>query len=668
MRRSLKLALALIIGIYLCGISAAREPAFGAQALGEKDLVASARAIVTGKVIRIESRWDANRNNIYTDITVALSQVLKGDIKTEEIVIEQLGGRLRGRQSWLVGSPQFTLGEEVLLYLNTNREGVLHTAQLGMGKFSISGGKTIARDSAIKAGADLYIDRVKELLIEESARIKYYDRMYGTEIKTAPVDYLPGSGELQSSFNPFEDDFKVLNSRFFEPDSDQPVTFVVNPANAPVSGGATTQVNRAIDAWNGAGSRLRLVNGGASTLCGFNKDQRSVISFGDCDSVLDDPVDGKGMIGAVMIVSGTDFRIISGNRFSQTMEADIVFNNGFDNLLSVPSNLEELITHFLGNAFGLDNSSDSASEADPIVRESIMFFMPHFDGRGARLNSDDMSGAVSIYPFFRSVQFTGDLIRPVINVPLRQQLTATFGFPPYTFAVTRGTLPENFTLLPSGLLSGTPGKVETANFTITVTDSANFRSSRDFTLTVATIEPKVLSVSQTRVCYNGDTDLTITGTGFSGTSAVTLSSGTVQGFQVISDTTIRARVRGPGTTNLVSNLTITNPNSSSTLTGAFLFAGPVLRGAMIGIVTRKNKSGNLVMPRAVIIDGDGLTFTQKLAVNGTFTNLPADRDINDRFIFYGKVGKEIPKKGSFKLRVFDIDLGNCGSNEITVTR
>src|SRR5262245_54439939 len=117
MRRSLKFALALIIGIYLFGISAARGPAFGAQELDEKDLVASVRAIVTGKVIRIESRWDANRNNIYTDITVALSQVLKGDIKTKEIVIEQVGGRLVDRQSWLVGSPQFELGENVLLYL-----------------------------------------------------------------------------------------------------------------------------------------------------------------------------------------------------------------------------------------------------------------------------------------------------------------------------------------------------------------------------------------------------------------------------------------------------------------------------------------------------------------------------------------------------------------------
>ncbi len=62
---------------------------------------------------------------------------------------------------------------------------------------------------------------------------------------------------------------KLLTARFYQPDSDMPVTFLVNPDNAPVNDGGMSEVNNAINAWNGAGSRLHLVNGGSTTAFGF---------------------------------------------------------------------------------------------------------------------------------------------------------------------------------------------------------------------------------------------------------------------------------------------------------------------------------------------------------------------------------------------------------------
>jgi hypothetical protein len=57
------------------------------------------------------------------------------------------------------------------------------------------------------------------------------------------------------------------------------------------------------------------------------------------------------------------------------------------------------------------------------------------------------------------------------GVQYSSALTATSGDPPYTFALTGGSLPAGLTLNPSGAISGTPATAGTSNFTAQVTDS-----------------------------------------------------------------------------------------------------------------------------------------------------------------------------------------------------
>src|SRR5215813_12728396 len=137
MERGIRFALALIITVFILGASKIEASAEGLNELSDEALAVSARAIVTGRVARIESRWNADREAIYTDITIELSKVIKGEIKSDRIVIEQLGGRVGNRQALLLGSPKFDLGENVLLFLNTDSRGVLRTAQLSRGKVAV---------------------------------------------------------------------------------------------------------------------------------------------------------------------------------------------------------------------------------------------------------------------------------------------------------------------------------------------------------------------------------------------------------------------------------------------------------------------------------------------------------------------------------------------------
>lgn len=55
--------------------------------------------------------------------------------------------------------------------------------------------------------------------------------------------------------------------------------------------------------------------------------------------------------------------------------------------------------------------------------------------------------------------------------PYSQQLTATGGTTPYTWAGTAGAFPPGISISSSGLISGVPSASGPFSFTITVTDS-----------------------------------------------------------------------------------------------------------------------------------------------------------------------------------------------------
>ncbi|MDA8334777.1 MAG: S-layer homology domain-containing protein [Peptococcaceae bacterium] len=61
------------------------------------------------------------------------------------------------------------------------------------------------------------------------------------------------------------------------------------------------------------------------------------------------------------------------------------------------------------------------------------------------------------------------------------------GTPPYTFAVTSGTLPAGLTLTAAGVVSGTPATAGSYPFTITVKDVNNNTASQSYTLTVGSV-------------------------------------------------------------------------------------------------------------------------------------------------------------------------------------
>ncbi len=66
--------------------------------------------------------------------------------------------------------------------------------------------------------------------------------------------------------------------------------------------------------------------------------------------------------------------------------------------LSNVATFEEVVAHEIGHALGLRHTSENPSEPDPALREALMYYRAHADGRGAALYTTDVANIRQAYP------------------------------------------------------------------------------------------------------------------------------------------------------------------------------------------------------------------------------------------------------------------------------
>ncbi|MPZ78109.1 MAG: matrixin family metalloprotease [Deltaproteobacteria bacterium] len=371
-------------------------------------LVRQAAAIVQGQVTRIESHWDAGKKQIYTHITVQVEEVLKGELAQTELTIKQAGGTVGGLHSWVHGSPEFVVGERVLLFLTANSDGTPRVLGLYQGKFSVildaqtgeqiayrnprpEGVRVLGRSSANQTapGSSLSMRPLAGFKAEIAAQLSV-ERIPSSSAKSmhsTPVS----QGVVES-----RDEFTFLGSpsRWFEPDAGLSIAMMMNSQGEPSApGSGFAQIRTAYQAWSTViGSTFRFQDGGFTSAQGFSADGVNAISFGDPLGQIDPPQDCSGTLAiGGYFRSASETRAINGQTFFRILEGDIVFNDGWQGcgFYEDFSNLAEVATHELGHVLGLDHSPDV---------NATMYAFAHFDGRSAALQSDDVSGVNFIYP------------------------------------------------------------------------------------------------------------------------------------------------------------------------------------------------------------------------------------------------------------------------------
>ncbi|MDN2715587.1 IPT/TIG domain-containing protein [Janthinobacterium sp. SUN120] len=152
-----------------------------------------------------------------------------------------------------------------------------------------------------------------------------------------------------------------------------------------------------------------------------------------------------------------------------------------------------------------------------------------------------------------------------LSVPYSQQMSTANGTGPFAYVVESGSLPAGITLSGSGLLSGTPGALGTYNFVMKSTDSTGgngpYNTSRSYSLVInAQPPPAITGVSPALGPVSGGTAVTITGTGFTGATALKFGSNNGLSVTVLNSTTITAT--SPAGTGVV-NVFVTTPGGTN---------------------------------------------------------------------------------------------------------
>jgi hypothetical protein len=128
------LSLGLIVG---SGGSSAWSTSFAHKTF--EQAVSEAPLIVRGKVQDIQSHAEASDPALYTYIQIQVSESMKGDVSDRTVWVRQQGGERDGAQLKVFGAATFNVGEDTVVFLESNRNGdrSMNLRGMEMGKYQV---------------------------------------------------------------------------------------------------------------------------------------------------------------------------------------------------------------------------------------------------------------------------------------------------------------------------------------------------------------------------------------------------------------------------------------------------------------------------------------------------------------------------------------------------
>ncbi len=101
-------------------------------------------AVVRGVVVSRRSVWGKGARRIVTLVEIETRAVWRGEAPTSLTVVVP-GGTVDGIGQQVAGAPEFTVGEEVALFLRRDGPARFRVKNLALGKFGIRGGEAKPR-------------------------------------------------------------------------------------------------------------------------------------------------------------------------------------------------------------------------------------------------------------------------------------------------------------------------------------------------------------------------------------------------------------------------------------------------------------------------------------------------------------------------------------------
>lgn len=155
--------------------------------LDTRALTERAERIVLGTVESQASRWSDDRQAIYTDVTIRVTRAYKGAVKPgERVVVRREGGVVDGMGMRVYGAPTFTVGEEVVVFMET-RGNAMWTVGMTQGKLRVTVGADGLKRVAAALGDVAFTQRsAATQALFAPKRLDDFEREIRSYVKAAP--------------------------------------------------------------------------------------------------------------------------------------------------------------------------------------------------------------------------------------------------------------------------------------------------------------------------------------------------------------------------------------------------------------------------------------------------------------------------------------------------
>ena len=136
-----------------------------------EDLTKKADVIARGNVTNVQSEWSSDKTRIFTKVTLAVDEYVKGEKPERTLVITHLGGEVNGVGELYTHTPRFAKGEEVLVFGKKDRKNNLIVTGGDAGKVLVTKDK-LTGEKMVQGGLTLKMFTSTLKSIVEQQKIK----------------------------------------------------------------------------------------------------------------------------------------------------------------------------------------------------------------------------------------------------------------------------------------------------------------------------------------------------------------------------------------------------------------------------------------------------------------------------------------------------------------
>jgi hypothetical protein len=442
----------------------------------EQEDVKAALGICIGRITGLESFRHPQRGGICTRVKITVLEAIKGHFPAALTIIQR-GGMIGGESESTGLTGTFAVGDLRLFYVTKRTDGSLELLR------GFAGAENIGSAPPRRGFASqLKLRRVRQLAAAD------------TTTQSTPIsggDFSSQTGVQQANSGTPSNavgllaDGNNIPARLLAPDRGETIGYLVDVQALPsgiTQGQALTAVTQALAAWSAVtGINFRfdgLQNFGQSAAAVSIDDERLRLqlhnSYGEITGSTTLGIGGRATtnVSNTFANTGGGGGQVNGLEFHKTAYGYVVLNHTASSMQTL-STFSEVLCHEVGHSLGMAHSSENPAETDPTLKQAVMYFQAHADGRGATLGSYDGPVIAKVHPPTDTPPYSYDRILPMVTAPAA--ITTVAGINEIQlFGCDLQTASAALTLVISGPLSGSAGTLSFTGNTLKVTQAGYY--------------------------------------------------------------------------------------------------------------------------------------------------------------------------------------------------